>query len=148
MFRLKEPLSGWIGLVLLAAAASLTGCASSPSSPKLDLNNPNPNHANEVFKAERIHLEKRPKIGLALSGGGTKAAVFAHGVLHGLNDSGVLKNVDVISSVSGGSYAAMWYFTKHIEAKSFRHQSNLQRLLDGVAHQPNYRQRKTRLEPI
>jgi hypothetical protein len=118
MFRLKEPLSGWIGLILLAAAASLTGCASSPSSPKLDLNNPNPNHANEVFKAERIHLEKRPKIGLALSGGGTKAAVFAHGVLHGLNDAGVLKNVDVISSVSGGSYAAMWYFTKHIEAKS------------------------------
>jgi hypothetical protein len=53
-----------------------------------------------------------PKIGLALSGGGTRAALFAHGVLNGLHDSGTLERVDVISSVSGGSYAAYWYVSK------------------------------------
>jgi hypothetical protein len=56
-----------------------------------------------------------PKIGLALSGGGTRAALFSHGVLNGLHDSGVLERVDVISSVSGGSYAAYWYFSKLLE---------------------------------
>ncbi len=54
-------------------------------------------------------------IGLALSGGGTRAAMFAHGVLQGLNDSGVLAKLDAISSVSGGSYTALWYYTKRME---------------------------------
>lgn len=98
----------------------MAGCATQiDTRPKLDLNNRDPDHAAKIFEAERRHLgDKTPKIGLALSGGGTKAAVFAHGVLHGLNDSGVLDHVDVISSVSGGSYAAMWYFTKHLEART------------------------------
>ncbi len=34
------------------------------------------------------------------------------GVLAGLHDSGKLKNVDVISSVSGGGYAAYFYFSR------------------------------------
>lgn len=54
-------------------------------------------------------------IGLALSGGGTRAAMFAHGVLQGLNDSGVLAQLDAISTVSGGSYTALWYYTKRLE---------------------------------
>lgn len=53
-----------------------------------------------------------PRIGLALSGGGTKAGMFAHGVLHGLNQSGLLENVHAISTASGGGYAAYWYFSK------------------------------------
>ncbi|WP_198325361.1 patatin-like phospholipase family protein [Pseudomonas alkylphenolica] len=56
-------------------------------------------------------------IGLALSGGGTRAAMFAHGVMQGLNDSQVLDQVDAISSVSGGSYAALWYYTKRLETR-------------------------------
>lgn len=55
-------------------------------------------------------------IGLALSGGGTRAGMFAHGVLQGLNDSAVLDHLDAISSVSGGSYAGLWYYTKRMEA--------------------------------
>ncbi len=54
-------------------------------------------------------------IALALSGGGTRAGMFAHGVMQGLNDNHVFDRVDAISSVSGGSYAAMWYFTKRME---------------------------------
>lgn len=53
-----------------------------------------------------------PRIGLALSGGGTKAGMFAHGVLHGLHQSGLLEHVHAISSASGGGYAAYWYFSK------------------------------------
>lgn len=56
-------------------------------------------------------------IGLALSGGGTRAAMFAHGVLQGLNDSGVLAQLDAISTVSGGSYTALWYYTKRLETQ-------------------------------
>lgn len=56
---------------------------------------------------------------LALSGGGTRAAAFAYGVMQGLRDlpavagsaggGSMLDEVDIISSVSGGSFAAMGY---------------------------------------
>ncbi|MFA6985411.1 MAG: patatin-like phospholipase family protein [Arenimonas sp.] len=55
---------------------------------------------------------------LAFSGGGTRAAAFNYGVLETLRDTAVtvdgrqrrlLDEVDVISSVSGGSYTAAYY---------------------------------------
>jgi NTE family protein len=57
---------------------------------------------------------------LTFSGGGTRAAAFAYGVLEGLREAEVavpeggrprclLDEVDVISSVSGGSFTAMGY---------------------------------------
>jgi NTE family protein len=55
---------------------------------------------------------------LAFSGGGTRAAAFAYGVLEGLRDTPVvvrdrrerlLDEVDVISGVSGGSFPAAYY---------------------------------------
>ncbi len=58
----------------------------------------------------------RPKLGVALSGGGSKASSFAMGVLAGLHDTGVLQEVDVISSVSGGGYAAYFYFSRLLDA--------------------------------
>lgn len=67
------------------------------------------------FRAERA-ARPSPQVGLALSGGGTRAGLFAHGVMQGLFDSGLLEKVDTISSVSGGGYAALWYFTKRMEA--------------------------------
>lgn len=53
-----------------------------------------------------------PQLGLALAGGGTKAADFSIGVLQGLEETGLLSHVGVISSVSGGGYAAYWYFAR------------------------------------
>ena len=53
-----------------------------------------------------------------VSGGGTRAAAFAYGVLEGLRDTPVvvrgrserlLDEVDVISGVSGGSFPAAYY---------------------------------------
>jgi predicted acylesterase/phospholipase RssA len=43
-------------------------------------------------------------VGLALSGGGVRSASFCLGALQALNQAGVLKNVDYLSTVSGGGY--------------------------------------------
>lgn len=56
----------------------------------------------------------RPALGIALSGGGSKASSFAIGVLAGLADQGLLDSADFISSVSGGSYAAYFYYAHRI----------------------------------
>jgi predicted acylesterase/phospholipase RssA len=53
----------------------------------------------------------RPRIGLALSGGGFRATVFGLGALRALHDRGILRDVTVVSSISGGSVlAAMWAY--------------------------------------
>ena len=46
------------------------------------------------------------RIGLALSGGGYRAAAYHIGTLRALRKLGILDKVDVISSVSGGSISA------------------------------------------
>jgi predicted acylesterase/phospholipase RssA len=50
------------------------------------------------------------KIGLALSGGGFRAALFHVGVLARLAELGLLRRVEVISSVSGGSIIGALYY--------------------------------------
>jgi hypothetical protein len=51
----------------------------------------------------------RDFISLALSGGGTKAAVFSGETMFYLQALGVLQNVSAVSSVSGGSFAGAYY---------------------------------------
>ncbi len=51
-----------------------------------------------------------PKLGLALSGGGHRAAFFHIGVLAGLAELGLLRPVRVISTVSGGSIVGALYY--------------------------------------
>lgn len=69
-----------------------------------------------VFAAEKACIDKQralrddrtaPQryVGLALSGGGVRSASFAIGVLQGLNAEGRLKQIDYLSTVSGGGYA-------------------------------------------
>lgn len=48
-------------------------------------------------------------IGLALSGGGSRAIAFHLGCLRALNDLGILNRVDVISTISGGSVIGAYY---------------------------------------
>jgi predicted acylesterase/phospholipase RssA len=57
-------------------------------------------------------LPKAPFIGIAISGGGSRAANFASAVLQNLNATGILNHVTAISSVSGGSLAAAYYVLK------------------------------------
>lgn len=101
---------------LFVAAVSIAGCASRawndlkvPASPMI------------VTPANGPLAQRPPKdtfIVLAFSGGGTRSAAFAYGVLEGLRDTEVtlhggrqriLDEVDVISAVSGGSYTAAYY---------------------------------------
>jgi NTE family protein len=50
-----------------------------------------------------------PKIGLALSGGGSRAMAFHLGCLRALHDRGILDRIAVLSGVSGGSVIAALY---------------------------------------
>lgn len=54
----------------------------------------------------------RPGVGLALAGGGSKSAPFAMGVLKRLVNEGSIERIDVLSSVSGGGYAAYYLYDK------------------------------------
>lgn len=51
----------------------------------------------------------RPRLGIALSGGGSRAMAFHLGCLRALHDRGLLEQVDVLSTVSGGSVIGAMY---------------------------------------
>ena len=50
-------------------------------------------------------MSEEIRVGLALSGGGARAMAFHLGCLRALEDLGILKQVEVVSGVSGGSVA-------------------------------------------
>src|SRR5205085_2119792 len=52
------------------------------------------------------------KVGLALSGGGFRASLFHIGVLARLAECNVLRRVEVLSCVSGGSILGAFYYLK------------------------------------
>jgi predicted acylesterase/phospholipase RssA/molybdopterin/thiamine biosynthesis adenylyltransferase len=54
-------------------------------------------------------LQRPRNIGLALSGGGSRAIAFHLGCLRALHDRGLLPAVDVLSTVSGGSVIGAMY---------------------------------------
>jgi NTE family protein len=54
--------------------------------------------------------QQTSKLGLALSGGGFRAAFFHIGVLAQMADQGLLRHVEVISTVSGGSIIGALYY--------------------------------------
>lgn len=75
----------------------------------------------QFLKAERDHYERlspRPQNCLALSGGGIRSAAYSIGVLKGLHESGKLDKIDIISAVSGGSYAATWLYDQYTQQAS------------------------------
>ena len=47
-------------------------------------------------------------LGLALSGGGIRSATFSFGVLQALAQSELIRQIDYISTVSGGGYIGAW----------------------------------------
>lgn len=74
---------------------------------------------------------KDKKIGLALSGGGYRAAAYHIGTLRALNRLGVLNKVDVISAVSGGSITAAYYALHKDNYRDFEN-SFINKLQRGV----------------
>jgi len=62
---------------------------------------------------------KKGKIGLSLSGGGYRASAFHLGTLGKLHDMGILANIDVISTISGGSITGASYCINDKDYESF-----------------------------
>lgn len=60
-----------------------------------------------TFEADQVRVKK--DIGLALSGGGSRAIAFHLGCLRALHDLGLLPRIQAISAVSGGSVIAAVY---------------------------------------
>jgi len=61
----------------------------------------------------------RDVLGVALSGGGYRSAIFGYGVLRGLQELGVLSRAEYLSVVSGGSWIGMAYATTSFLDKWF-----------------------------
>lgn len=68
------------------------------------------------------------KIGLALSGGGYRAAAFHLGTLKKLNQLRLLQKVDVISTISGGSIIGAYYCLHDLTFEEF--ESNMYKTLE------------------
>ncbi len=60
-----------------------------------------------------------PKIGLALSGGGSRAIAFHLGCLRALNRLGLLRRVQILSTVSGGSVIGAYFMAHQGDFSSF-----------------------------
>lgn len=138
-------------LLLLALAALLAGCATYPANVKLDRHDPAAGYRYQNLSTDGNTDELL--VILAFSGGGTRAAAFSLGVLEALRDATyrlptgttrrLLDDVDVISSVSGGSFTAAYYaafgervFTHFPDA--FLHENVEARLLERVLWPPNW----------
>jgi len=63
---------------------------------------------NRVRNSPFAEAERMNLVGLAFSGGGIRSATFNLGVLQALSDLDLLRKVDYLSGVSGGSYIAAW----------------------------------------
>src|SRR5215212_9564244 len=110
-----------------ALAVWLAGCASLGG--RDPTNQPLSGSAAEAFATSRQDPTAGDDVlvGLAFSGGGTRGAAFAHGVLQELDQTTVrtragthslLDNVGFVSGVSGGSVAAAYFGLKKREALS------------------------------
>jgi NTE family protein len=105
----------------LLAAVGLAGCASFPENPPLGDAPVGGGYRYERIVGASSQVDpwsRETLVFVSLSGGGTRAAAFAYGVLDQLRrtciDVGgerrrLLDEVDILSSNSGGSYAAAYY---------------------------------------
>ncbi|MFB7813258.1 patatin-like phospholipase family protein [Paenibacillus chitinolyticus] len=95
---------------------------------------------------QKLGSGEKPKIGLALSGGGYRASFFHIGVLAELARAGILENINVISTVSGGSIVGAYYYLslkRHAREKAVKGEVvNYNELIDEVAQQFYDRSRK------
>lgn len=104
--------SRWLAVLLTALA--MTGCAHWPVNPPLPDLNVNPEHGYRFGKMTTPARSDDTMLIVSFSGGGTRAAALAYGVLEHLRDTPVrggdmLARVDVVSSISGGSFTAAHY---------------------------------------
>lgn len=104
-------------LIVLMLVAAISACSISPPKESVSYQN-RPTREDDFFspslgavpRAKQSSDQQQPHfIGIALSGGGSRAANFSAAVLEQLDNIGILREVDVISSVSGGGLTAAYY---------------------------------------
>ncbi|HMC93019.1 MAG TPA: patatin-like phospholipase family protein, partial [Allosphingosinicella sp.] len=94
-------------LVSAALALALCGCVSLPQEPQHNLR-----FTARPTEGETKLLSGRDlRLGVALSGGGLRAALYSAGALRALYEHRILPDVDVLSTVSGGGYTGYWVYT-------------------------------------
>ncbi|MCS6292304.1 MAG: patatin-like phospholipase family protein [Nitrospira sp.] len=93
-------------IILTLVLLWVGGCATALPKPAT-LPVSSPTHANQTLDQEGQRDGRF--IGLALSGGGSRAAVFGGAMLRELHRLGLLQQVDVLSAVSGGALPAAYY---------------------------------------
>ena len=112
---MRRPFRAFVAL--FAALTLIAGCATRPINPATT--GYDPNKAYRVERPSDNPEDNATLVVLAFSGGGTRAAAFAFGVLETLRDMEVttrsgrhiraLDTVDVITGISGGSFTALAY---------------------------------------
>jgi hypothetical protein len=84
------------------------GLGSHPQIPSTVVESVNRDEAEEIRARRRLRGHAAPDghnaVGLALSGGGIRSATFSLGVVQVLADRGLLRDIDFLSTVSGGGY--------------------------------------------
>ena len=78
---------------------------------------------------------RRDKLGLALSGGGFRASLFHLGVLRRMAELDILRDVEVLSTVSGGSITGalyMLFLKKEIDARGQLSRADYLAIVDKV----------------
>ena len=85
-----------------------------------------------MISKEAVLMNKELKIGLCLSGGGSRAIAFHLGCLRALNDLNLLDKVQVVSTVSGGSVIGSLYVFGNKPFEEFENDV-LELLRDGLA---------------
>lgn len=105
-----------IPIAVVVCALLLTACGSFPVNPPLAKHDPSVGYRFENL--EQGSNSDELFVILVFSGGGTRAAALSYGVLEALRDTKIqwknkkislLDEVDVISSISGGSFPAAYY---------------------------------------
>ncbi|WP_303316963.1 patatin-like phospholipase family protein [Flavivirga abyssicola] len=74
----------------------------------------------EVYQAEKAFIKNGDDLGwgLAMSGGGIRSATYNFGALKALYDLGLFQKMQIISSVSGGSYMSYGLYTNYENHKN------------------------------
>ena len=97
---------------------AMVGCAGQYRPMNVELPEERTQRELSLIQGQRPEGNEDVQIFLAFSGGGTRAAAFSYGVLSELKDTSyqspqgehqLLDEVDVISSVSGGSFTSAYY---------------------------------------
>lgn len=105
MIRIKST------LIVAVTALVVTGCGLKYHIPT-EPNNQGPFNVGLHAKEQELLATEELEWGLALSGGGLRSSLYSIGAMKAMYDAGVFQDVSIISTVSGGGYAAYWLYTR------------------------------------